>query len=125
MNDPLFKKEGYDLIGAAFEVHNEQGGGVYEEIYQESLEVELSERGIPFETKPQIPVFYKGRELVKKYIPDLVLHAALVVELKSVSALAPEHEAQLLNYLRISRRKVGYLINFGPIDKLEYRRYVL
>jgi len=120
-----YAEEGYALMGAAFEVHNVQGGGLLEEIYQQCLEMELALRGIPFRRKQEVKVFYKGRELEKRYIPDLVVFDRVIVELKAVSALIAEHEAQLMNYLRISRSPVGYLINFGPIGKLEYKRFVL
>ena len=106
-------------------MHNEIGGGLAEEIYQQSLEIELDLRGIAFRSRPEVAVFYKQRELKKRYIPDLVVYDKIVIELKSVSALLPEHEGQLMNYMRISRSPVGYLINFGPIGKLEYKRFVL
>lgn len=121
----LFSKEGYALMAAAFEVHNETGGGLLEEIYQESLELELGDRGIPFVSKQELVIHYKGRRLKKRYVPDLYVHDGIVVELKSISALAPEHEAQVLNYMRIARKRVGYLINFGPIKGVEWRRFVL
>ena len=124
-DDKPLAKEGYELMAAAFEVHNVQGGGLVEEIYQESLEIELQLRGIPYRDKQELQVFYKGRLLKKRYIPDLVVFGRIVVELKSVSALAPEHEAQLMNYMRITRQPIGYLINFGPIGKLEWKRFVL
>ena len=120
-----YSKEGYALMGAAFEVHNSQGGGLLEEIYQESLEIELELHKISFTRKPELLVFYKDKQLKKKYIPDLVVFERIIVELKSVTAIAPEHEAQLINYMRITRSPVGYLINFGPIGKLEYKRFVL
>lgn len=121
----LFSAEGYALMGAAFEVHNVLGGGLLEEIYQQSLAIELGLRDIPFRQKQEVCVFYKGRELEKRYIPDLVVQERIMVELKAVSALAPEHEAQLMNYLRVTRSPCGYLINFGPIGKLQYKRFVL
>ena len=121
----LFSKEGYDLMAAAFAVHNETGGGLLEEIYQESLELELGLRGIPFQPKQELAVFYKGRELKKRYIPDLYVFDGIIAELKAVSALAPEHEAQLINYLRLARKPVGYLINFGPIKGVEWKRFVV
>ena len=96
-----------------------------EEIYQESLEIELELQGISFASRPALGVHYKDRKLKKRYTPDLIVDEKIIVELKSVSALAPEHEAQLINYMRITRNPVGYLINFGPIGKLEYKRFVL
>ena len=123
--DDLYSKEGYALMAAAFEVHNEQGGGMAEEVYQESLELELGDQGIPFVPKQELVIYYKGRQLKKRYVPDLYVHDGIVVELKAVSALAPEHEAQLINYMRIAKKRVGYLINFGPIKGVEWKRFVI
>jgi GxxExxY protein len=69
--------------------------------------------------------FYKGHELKNRYVPDLFVFECLVVELKSVSQLLPEHEAQLINYMRITKQPVGYLINFGHKDILEWKRFIL
>src|SRR5688572_6897309 len=104
MKAEIYKDEGYKLMGAAFEVYNKQGYGMAEEIYQESLEIELELRGMAFRSRQELACFYKGRELKKRYVPDLFVFGCLVVELKAVSQLAPEHEAQLLNYLRITRQ---------------------
>jgi GxxExxY protein len=125
MKAEIYKDEGYRLMGAAFEVYNEKGGGLAEEIYQECLEIELELRSIPFRSKQELACHYKGRELKKRYVPDLFVFGCLVVELKSVAQLAPEHEAQLLNYMRITHQPVGYLINFGPKDTLEWKRFIL
>jgi GxxExxY protein len=119
------EQRGYDLMNAAFEVHNTIGGGLAEEIYQESLEIELTMRGIGYKSKPGLTLEYKGRKLQKQYFPDLLLGEEIVVELKAVSKLLPEHEGQLLNYMRISKVPVGYLINFGPIEKLEWQRFII
>jgi GxxExxY protein len=96
-----------------------------EELYQQSLEVELSLRGIPFRSKHELAVFYKGVQLETVYKPDLFVFDCLVVELKSVSTLVAEHEAQLFNYLRIARQPVGYLINFGSKGALEWNRLIV
>jgi GxxExxY protein len=125
MKPEIFKDEGYRLMGAAFEVYNEKGGGMAEEIYQECLEIELGLKTIPFKAKQELACFYKGRELKKRYVPDLFVFDCLVVELKAVSQLLPEHESQLLNYMRITRQPVGYLINFGSKDSLEWKRFIL
>ena len=121
----MFKDEGYQLMGAAFEVYNQLGYGMAEEVYQQSLEIELELRQIPFQTKAELVMSYKTRELLTKYKPDLFVFDAIVVELKAVSALQPEHEAQLFNYMRIARQPVGYLINFGKKGKLEWMRIIL
>jgi GxxExxY protein len=116
--------EGYSMIGACFEVYNEMGNGYLEDVYQESLELELHDRKIPFVTKPKLPIFYKGRPLRKQYEADLIVFDRIIIELKAVKALLPEHEAQLLNYLKATGRRVGYLVNFGAFPKLDWRRRV-
>jgi GxxExxY protein len=125
MSKEYLNKEGYALMGAAFEVHKELNGGLYEEIYQESLEYELGLREIDFKTKSELKVYYKGHLLNKRYIPDLEVSGEIMTELKSVKALSAEHEQQLLNYMRITRKAVGYLINFGPMKQLEWKRFIL
>ncbi len=112
-------------MGAPFEVYNELGYGMAEEIYQQSLEIELGLRNIPFLSKFVVDVAYKGRILTTKYQPDLLVFGEVVVELKAVKAIASEHEAQLFNYLRISKKYVGYLINFGSTNELEWKRFVV
>ena len=121
----MFEQEGYDLMGAAFEVYNQLGYGMAEEVYQQSLEIELGLRGIPFQSKRELAMFYKKRRLDTKYKPDLFVHDGIVVELKAVADLASEHEAQLFNYMRIARQPVGYLINFGHKATLEWKRFIL
>lgn len=112
-------------MAACFEVHKVLGGGLAEEIYQESLELELATRAIPFVVKERLAVYYKGRELRARYVPDLLVSQGIVTELKAVGTLQPEHEAQLFNYMRIARFPVGYLINFAPLGKLEWKRFVI
>ena len=112
-------------MAAVFEVHRELGGGLAEEIYQQSLEIELGLRSISFTTKQELRVFYKGRMLQTCYIPDLILFGQIVAELKAIKDLAPEHEAQLINYMRITKRPVGYLINFGPSSRVQWKRFIL
>jgi len=121
----MLEDEGYKLMGAAFEVYNELGYGMAEEVYQQSLEVELGLRGIPFHTKRELKVFYKDQLLQTCYKPDLIVFDAIVVELKAVSELTSDHEAQLLNYMRIARQPVGYLLNYGQKGDLQWKRMIL
>jgi GxxExxY protein len=121
----MLKQEGYRLMGAAFEVYNELGYGMAEEIYQQSLEIELQVQRIPFLTKHELTVFYKNRELTARYKPDLLVFDRIVVELKAVSELTADHEAQLFNYMRIARMQVGYLLNFGRKGELQWKRFIL
>jgi len=121
----MFKAEGYKLMGAAFEVYNELGYGMAEEVYQQSLEIELSLRDIPYRSKHELGMSYKGRQLNVRYKPDLFVYEGIVVELKAVTQLTPEHEAQLFNYMRIASQPVGYLINFGQKRALEWKRFIV
>ncbi len=121
----MFEDEGYRFMGAAFEVYNQLGYGMAEEIYQQSIEIELSLRGIPYQSKRELEVFYKDRRLDTYYHPDLVVFDAIVVELKAISELNSDHEAQLFNYLRIARQQVGYLLNFGKKGELQWKRFIL
>ena len=125
MKTEIYKDEGYKFMSAAFEVYNDRGYGLAEEIYQECLEIELELRGVSFHPKAELKCFYKGRELKKRYVPDLFVFGCLVVELKAVAVIAPEHEAQLINYMRIARQPVGYLVNFGHKGTLEWKRFIL
>jgi len=121
--DQPFSQQGYDLMAAAFDVYKDLGGGLSEEIYQESFERELAARRIAFSSQPDLTVFYKGIPLNKRLRPDLIVVGEIIVELKAVKALAEEHEAQVLNYLRVTRKPVGYLINFAAFPQLHWKRF--
>jgi GxxExxY protein len=84
----------------------------------------LGLRTIPFQSKEELKVYYKGHLLNKRYIPDLHAFNEIVVELKAVKALTSEHEQQLLNYMHITKKAVGYLINLGP-PSVEWKRFIL
>ena len=112
----------YDIIGAAMEVHRTSGHGLLEGIYAEALHIELCDRGIDNELEKEIECHYKSHKLEKKYRMDMVL-GDVCVELKSVVELIPAHRAQLFNYLRLTKKPVGLLINFGS-RRLEGERYV-
>ena len=112
----------YDIIGAALEVHNNLKRGLEEAIYQEALEMELSDRKISFETQKVLNTYYKDRKLKKIYQADLYSNGVMI-ELKSVSQLNSEHRAQLINYMRITKTNRGLLINFGE-KSLRVERYI-
>jgi GxxExxY protein len=112
-------------MGACFEVYKEKGSGFLEAVYQECLEMELGDRKLPFVAKPSLALSYKGRPLQSKYQPDLICYEKIVVELKAVTALLDEHRAQVQNYLRATRLKLGLLVNFGHYPKLDYERIAL
>jgi GxxExxY protein len=115
--------ESYAVIGAAMEVHRELFGGMNEPIYQDAMAVELTLRGIPFHREKVLPVFYKGGTLPTEYRVDYLCYKDLLVECKSVKALGPVEEAQVLNYLRVTRYERAVLLNFGN-RVLEFKRYI-
>lgn len=114
------------VIGAAIEVHRALGPGLLESAYQECLCRELALRGITFHRERALPLEYKGIRLDCGYRLDLLIENELVVEVKSIEALAPIHEAQLLTYLKLGGWKIGLLINFNvEVLKNGIRRRVL
>ncbi|MBK9712834.1 MAG: GxxExxY protein [Kouleothrix sp.] len=115
-----------EIIGAAIEVHRTLGPGLLESAYEQCLCRELSLRRLAFEQQRSLPVEYKGLRLDCGYRLDLLVMETVVVEVKSVAALLPIHEAQLLTYLRLGGWKVGLLINFNvPVLKQGIKRLVL
>jgi GxxExxY protein len=114
----------YRIIGAAMEVHGELGAGFLEAVYQEALERELKDQGIPFKPQPPVQIIYKGRPLNKTYQPDFVCYDEVVVEIKAREDLVGLDQAQLINYLKATGLGVGLLLNFGA-KSLQYKRLVL
>ena len=102
----------YKIIGAAMTVHSELGYGLLEPVYQEALHLELLDRDIANNREIELPIYYKEHLLEKKYRMDIVVDD-VIVELKSVTCLTSGHRAQLCNYLRLTRKPLGLLINFG------------
>ena len=113
----------YAIIGAAIEVHKHLGCGFLESVYQEALAIELGLREIPFRREVRLPVSYKGQVLVTSFCADFICFETLVVELKALAHMSGSEEAQLINYLKATRYKVGLLLNFGT-RSLEHRRFV-
>lgn len=108
------------ILEASFEVIRELGGGFLEGVYQNALLIALRQKGIKADARVPLSVRFRG-EVVGEYFADLFVDSKVIVELKAVKALAPEHQAQLINYLKATGIEVGLLINFGR-PKLEYRR---
>jgi len=125
MSKLLFEKESYSIRGAVFEVYKEMGAGFLEAVYQECMERELTRIGVPFKAQPELTLLYKGKTLRQTYRPDMICFDQIVVELKAVSALLPQHEAQLINYLRATGMRLGFLINFGSHPLVEIKRRAL
>ena len=114
------------IIGAAIEVHKHWGPGLYEEIYEKSMCVEFRLRNMPFENQLSLPLIYKGERVGNDLRLDFVVQYKVVVELKAVAQLEAIHEAQLLTYMKLTKCRVGLLINFNvPTLKQGLKRMVL
>ncbi len=115
----------HQIIGSAIEVHRSLGAGLLEAVYEECLAKEFSLLSIPFERQKPIPVVYKDLRLECGYRLDFLVNNRVVVEIKSIEAIAPIHDSVMLTYLRLSKSPLGLLINFHvPILKDGIRRYV-
>lgn len=124
MEEFPFKQECYQIIGCCMEVHKALGPGFLEAVYQEALSLELQAANIPFIKEKVLEVWYKGILLEKKYVADFLCFNDVIVEVKAVEALSPEHIAQVLNYLKATGKKIGLLVNFGS-RSLQYKRVIL
>lgn len=120
-----YKQESYDIIGAAMHVYNVLGHGFLEAVYQEALELEFKKRNIPYEREKELRINYEGVELHQTYKADFVCYGKIIVELKAVQNLDDSHRAQVHNYLRATRFKLGLLVNFGNSEELERERIVI
>jgi GxxExxY protein len=100
------------IIGAAIEVHRHLGPGLLESIYETALSYEIAQRGLPVERQKLVPLSYKGLSFDEGYRLDLSVAGEVIVELKTVDALLPVHEAQVLSYLKLTGLKLALLINF-------------
>lgn len=119
----LFKDEVYQLVGCAMEALNGIGHGLHEKIYENALVVEFKLRGIAFEQQRRFDVLYKN-VIVGEFIPDLITHGVIVVDTKVIDRITDHERGQMINYLRITKLRVGVILNFKSA-KLEWERIVL
>jgi GxxExxY protein len=114
------------IIGAAIEVRKRVGAGLLESAYHTFLCIELTKRSLTFTSQPTLPVVYDGHRVELAYRPDLIVKDRVIVELKTVSAFSPVHQAQILTYLRLSGIRIGLLINFHAVPfKSGIRRFIV
>jgi len=109
------------IISAFYAVYNELSRGFLESVYENAIIVELELKNLKVEKQQKIDVHYKG-SIVGEFRSDLIVNDAVIIELKAISKLRPEHEAQLLNYLKATKIEVGLLLNFG--DEPEFKRFI-
>ena len=124
MTNLLYKAEVFEITGAAIEVHKELGPGFLEAVYQEAIHIEMAQRKIPFDSQKSLRIRYKDQILKKEYVADFICYGKIIAELKALDELTGREEAQSLNYLKATGFRVGLLINFGSIGKLEWKRYI-
>jgi GxxExxY protein len=110
------------LIGAFFRVYNTLGHGFLEKVYENAMALEASRLGMKVEQQKRTEVYY-GEDVIGEYFADLAIDDQVIIELKVANAITPEHEAQLINYLKATQFEVGLLVNFGV--KPEFRRRIL
>lgn len=120
--DLVFPKESHSIIGAAMEVHRLLGCGFSEKVYQDALEVELKNRGIPYLRESELKVVYQGVELPTTFIPDFICYDKIIVELKAVKELDDLCRSQAINYAKVSGFGLSILINFGEMS-LRFERF--
>ena len=125
MINELQNKLGAEILDAAITVHKELGPGLLESAYELALARELILREINIKTQVAIELFYKGASLGKSYVIDILVEDTIIIEVKAVETMHPVYQAQLITYLKLSNRKLGYLINFNvPLLKDGFKRIV-
>ena len=120
----LYKDLTEKIIGAAMEVHSTLGNGFLESVYEEALEYEFIMQEVRYERQKEIDLIYKGKNIGNHRI-DFLIEDEVILELKAVKEIAPEHQAQLINYLKATKIKLGLLVNFGSYPKVQIERFAL
>ncbi len=125
MNKAELDNIGTKIVDAAYSVHKELGPGLLESVYEFCLIEELKSRNLTINSQMKLPVVYKGKMLNKEFIIDLLVENEIIIELKAVEIVLPVHEVQLLTYMKLADKKLGYLINFNvPIIKEGIKRKI-
>jgi len=125
MAELIFKDEVFAIVGAAMEVYNELGSGFLESVYQEAMELELTDRHVPFTSQMPLRIRFKDRTLQKAFCADLICYQSVLVELKAIERITKREEAQVINYLRATALRVGVIVNFGDPGQLDWQRVIL
>jgi len=113
------------ILDASIDVHREMGPGLLESIYELCLSDELNSRGLHIENQVSIPLLYKGKELSKDFRIDILVENTIILEIKSLESILPVHEAQIISYLKLTDKRLGFLINFNvALLKHGFKRFV-
>jgi len=119
----IHEKLTYNLNAVFFSIHNELGNGFNEKVYQEAIEYEFGQREIPYQREVKLGVRYKDVILKQYFYADFVCYDKIIVEVKAVKTLLPEHIQQVANYLKATSFKLGLLVNFG-YKSLQFKRVI-
>ena len=119
----IYPDQSYQIIGCCYEVYNQLGNGFLEIVYKDALEYEFSRNNIPYGREVEYKIEYKSTVLPHKYFADFVVYDKIILEVKAVAELPEKFIAQTINYLKVSKNKLGLLVNFSK-ESLEYRRIV-
>jgi GxxExxY protein len=119
----IYKEESYNIISACMEVHNKLGNGFLEIVYKDALEYEFLLRKIPYKREKSFDITYKDKQLPHKYNADFIIYDKIVLEVKAVSEIIERYFRQTLNYLKVTKFKLGIIVNFGE-ESLKYKRVV-
>ncbi len=123
LSNLIYKEEAYEIISCCFEVHTILGSGFLEAVYKDALEHEFNLRGIPYARERKFEVNYKGKVLERYYNADFIVFDKIVLEVKAQKNVIEDHFKQSINYLAVSKLKLGLLVNFGE-DNLKFKRVV-
>lgn len=125
MNKEKYNNLSKEILDASITVHKEMGPGLLESVYELCLQKELALRGIKTEQQVFLPLHYKGHELKKDFRIDLLVENEIIIEIKAAEVILPVHEAQIISYLKLADKRLGFLINFNvPLLKNGFRRFV-
>lgn len=125
MEKEQYKALSSEILDASIEVHKTMGPGLLESVYEYCLWKELGLRGIKAQRQIAVPLFYKGEEIGKDYRIDILVENQIIIEIKAVDFLLPVYEAQIISYLKLADKRLGFLINFNmPLLKQGFKRFV-
>lgn len=123
-HDLLYKDEVYLFIACCMEVHKNLGKGFLEAVYKDALSYELEKKNIPFEKERKFQIKYKDVILPHYYFCDFIIHDKIIVEIKAQDGISDSHYKQLINYLAVTKNKLGLIVNFGE-NSLKFKRVIL
>ncbi|MFA5419683.1 MAG: GxxExxY protein [Bacteroidales bacterium] len=125
MNKKMLNALSGEILDASIEIHRELGPGLLESVYEYCLFEELSLRRINVESQVMLPLYYKGKLLPKEFRIDILVEKEIIIEIKAVEMILPVHLAQIISYLRLANKSLGFLINFNvPLLKQGFKRVV-